>query len=101
MTKTTSVLARVEPDLKEQAEYILGELGIPMSNAISLYLKQIVLQRGIPFDIKLPKAPPLSFGSLSERDIDAELEKGFADLTRGHVREATDVFADLKRDYGV
>ncbi|MDR3076860.1 MAG: type II toxin-antitoxin system RelB/DinJ family antitoxin [Synergistaceae bacterium] len=101
MTKTTSVFARVEPDLKEQAEYILGELGIPMSNAISLYLKQIVLQRGIPFDIKLPKAPPLSLGSLSERDIDAELEKGFADITVGRVRKATDVFADLKRDYGV
>lgn len=54
MSKTSSVFARVEPDIKEQAEQVLNELGIPMSNAIGLFLKQVVLQRGIPFEMKLP-----------------------------------------------
>ena len=43
MSKTSSVFARVEPDIKEQAEQVLNELGIPMSNAIGLFLKQVVL----------------------------------------------------------
>ena len=42
MSKTSSVFARVEPDIKEQAEQVLNELGIPMSNAIGLFLKQVV-----------------------------------------------------------
>lgn len=39
MSKTSSVFARVEPDIKEQAEQVLNELGIPMSNAIGLIFK--------------------------------------------------------------
>ena len=54
MSKTSSVFARVEPEIKEQAEQVLEQLGIPMSNAIGLFLNQVVLQRGIPFEIKLP-----------------------------------------------
>ena len=54
MSKTSSVFARVEPEIKEQAEQVLDQLGIPMSNAIGLFLNQVVLQRGIPFEVKLP-----------------------------------------------
>ncbi|HPE94771.1 MAG TPA: type II toxin-antitoxin system RelB/DinJ family antitoxin [Bacillota bacterium] len=55
MARTSNIFARVEPEVKEQAEKILTELGIPMSNAIGLFLRQVVLQRGIPFDMKLPE----------------------------------------------
>ena len=48
MARTANVFARVEPELKEQAEDILQQLGIPMSNAVGMFLKQIVLQKGIP-----------------------------------------------------
>jgi len=101
MTKTTNVFARVEPDLKMQAESVLGELGIPMSNAISLYLRQIVLQRGIPFEVKLPCKKPISAGALSDACLDAELEKGIAAVKAGCVRKAGDVHADMKAKYGI
>ena len=52
MKRTSNVFARVEPEVKEQAEKILSELGIPMSNAVGMFLRQVVLQRGIPFDMK-------------------------------------------------
>ena len=55
MARTSNIFARVEPEVKEQAEKILTELGIPLSNAIGLFLRQVVLQRGIPFDMKLPE----------------------------------------------
>ena len=41
MSRTSNVFARVEPDVKEQAEVILTRLGIPMSNAIGMFLRQV------------------------------------------------------------
>ena len=37
MSKTASIYARVEPEIKEQAEMVLDKLGIPMSNAINIF----------------------------------------------------------------
>ena len=49
MAKTANLYARIEPEIKNKAESILEELGIPVSNAINMFYKQIILQRGIPF----------------------------------------------------
>jgi len=101
MSRTANVFARIEPELKEDSESILSELGIPMSNAIGLFLRQVVLQGGLPFDVKLPKKKPVAMGSLSETELNVELEKGYTDMKKGRVRPATDVFSDLQKDYGV
>ena len=101
MTRTSNVFARVEPELKEQAEDILSQLGIPMSNAIGLFLRQVVIQRGIPFEMKLPQRKPLVFNSLSEEEFNAEIEKGFADMAAGRMRPIGEVFAEMQRDYGI
>ena len=101
MSRTSNVFARVEPELKEQSESILSQLGIPMSNAIGLFLRQVVLQRGLPFDVKLPDEKPVALGSLSEKEFNAEMEKGFADIAADKVRPASEVFEDFKADYGV
>lgn len=101
MARTASIFARVEPEIKEQAEKVLEQLGIPMSNAIGLFLRQVVLQRGIPFDMKLPQNKPFSHGSLSEKQFNAEIEKGLADLTAGKVVPAEGVAARMHQDYGV
>ena len=54
-TKSANLYARIEPDVKEQAEGILAALGIPTSNAINMFYKQIILQRGLPFELKSPE----------------------------------------------
>ena len=54
MAKDANVFARVDASLKEQAESILSQLGMPMSGAINIFLKQIVLRRGLPFEVTLP-----------------------------------------------
>ena len=77
MARTSNVFARVEPELKEQAEQVLSQLGIPMSNAVSMFLRQVVLQRGIPFEMKLPKEPPLVYGKLTKAQLDAALERAW------------------------
>ena len=57
MAKTANLYARIEPDVKEQAETILNALGIPASNAITMFYKQIILKNGLPFEVKLPDHP--------------------------------------------
>ena len=52
MARTANVFVRVEPELKEQAESVLDQFGIPMSNAVGMFLRQVVLQKGIPFEMK-------------------------------------------------
>ena len=54
-TKTATVLARIDPEVKAQAEEILDELGIPASLAINMLYKQIVLTRSIPFRLGIPE----------------------------------------------
>lgn len=95
--KSANLYARIEPDLKEQAEGILSSLGIPASNAITMFYKQIVLQRGLPFDVKLPANLPIDISELTEGQLNAELEKGYADIKAGRTRNAEDVFADITK----
>lgn len=60
MPNTTTLNLRVNPIVKRQAEEILSELGIPMSTAINMFLRQINMTGGIPFSVELPKAPNAS-----------------------------------------
>ena len=101
MARTSNVFARVEPEIKEQAEKVLNSLGIPMSNAVGMFLRQVVLQRGIPFEMKLPQTAPLNYCSLTREQFDAEMEKGMADVKAGRVYSADAIEAEMKRDFGI
>jgi DNA-damage-inducible protein J len=54
MKKTATIRARVEPSLKSDVEAILNRLGLTPSKAIHLLYRQIKLQRGLPFDARIP-----------------------------------------------
>ena len=101
MAKSANLYARIEPEVKEQAEAILSALGIPASNAINMFYKQIILQRGLPFDVKMPTRRVLDASSLTDEQMDAELEKGYSDIKTGRTRSAKTVFADIRKDYEV
>ncbi len=98
MNKTANLYARIEPDVKEQAENVLETLGISVSSAINMFYKQIILQQGIPFDVKIPKAPENSAKWSKER-LDAELEKGYNDMLKGRTRPTAMVLSDVKKKY--
>ena len=101
MAKTSTVFARVEPEIKEQAESVLNQLGIPMSNAVSMFLRQVVIQRGIPFEMKLPAKRPLVMGELTKEQLDAEIAKGLDDVENGRVYSAEEVAEEMHRLYGI
>jgi len=93
MAKTVSINARIDPELKEQAELILDKLGLTSSGVISMLYKQIVLNRGLPFDLKLPE---LDAHVLSEEQFKSEIEKGLADLGNGTTVPTVKVFTTVK-----
>lgn len=70
--KSANLYVGIEPEIKEQAEGILSALGIPASNAINMFYKQIILQRGLPFEVKIPSSRLIDMNSLSEKQMNAE-----------------------------
>lgn len=97
--KSANLYARIEPDVKEQAESILAALGIPASNAINMFYKQIILQRGLPFEVRLPAEKPLSMGALSKEELDEEIGKGYADMLTARTEPADKAFADIRKEH--
>ena len=59
MTKNTNINVRTTEDIKKSAEVILNGLGLNISSAINLFLKQVINYRGIPFDLRLPNKETL------------------------------------------
>ena len=101
MANTTAVYARIDTDLKENAENILNRLGISPSSAIQMLYSQIVLTRGLPLDLHLPPAKPTAIGNMSRTEIDAELKKGMESLKSGKSYTADEVDAELAREFGI
>ncbi|MCI5791565.1 MAG: type II toxin-antitoxin system RelB/DinJ family antitoxin [Clostridiales bacterium] len=77
MANTTTVNVRMDKELKQNAEHILSQIGLSSTEAIKLFYKQVELNGGLPFEIKLPEkvyAENRLFADLSasERRADAE-----------------------------
>lgn len=100
MAKSANLYARIEPEVKEQAEAILNALGIPASNAITMFYKQVILQRGLPFEVKLPEHP-LDVSRMTVEQIDSELEKGYAKMNAGQSIPAKQAFDDIRGELAV
>ena len=101
MAKSANLYARIEPDVKEQAESILSALGIPASNAINMFYKQIILNRGIPFEMKLPSPNVPDMHRMNEAQFNEALNEGYKDFIDGKVKPAAAVFESIRRDNGI
>ncbi|MST89433.1 type II toxin-antitoxin system RelB/DinJ family antitoxin [Sharpea azabuensis] len=100
MEKTATLNLRVNPKVKEQAEKVLSQLGIPMSTAINIYLNQISLTGGIPFPISLPNAPaPINADLMTSEELHQKLEKGYDDIAAGRVQNAAEAFTKFRENH--
>ena len=99
MGKTSNIYVRVEPNIKEQAEIVLEQLGIPMSNAVSIFLRQVVMQNGLPFEVKLPNSRPIAIADMSEAQFNVEMLKAHNDFEQGKTYSLKEVENDLKREF--
>jgi DNA-damage-inducible protein J len=82
MSKTGYITARVEPKLKASAGKVLNRVGVSTSDAITMFLRQIVLQGGLPFEARVPNAE-------TKKAIE-ELESGGGETSRGSTKEVFD-----------
>ena len=54
MTKTTAITVRLDPQVKKEAQAVLKELGLTTTQAVSIFLKQVILNKGLPFALEIP-----------------------------------------------
>lgn len=66
MAKTAMITTRVEPDVKKNAERVFKKLGISTTDAISVFLSQVKLRKGLPFDVKIPNK--ITLKAMSDAD---------------------------------
>lgn len=95
MEKTATLNLRVNPSVKEQAENILNQLGIPMSTAINMYLNQIVISEGIPFSMKLKPPKSIDPNQMSDAELYAAFQQGYEDALSGKGRSAEEFFDEF------
>ncbi len=98
MSKTSNICVKVNNDVKAQADAVLERLGISMSAAIFVFLKQVIEQNGLPFDVKVPLNKPISISDLKEDDFNLELEKAENDFKNGRVYSLEEVKKELLKD---
>jgi len=66
MAKTETIHTRIDPELKADVDEILSQLGLTSSDAVKLFYKQVVLNNGLPFEIKLPKYNAVTLAAMEE-----------------------------------
>ena len=80
MAKTDTLHVRVEPSVKQKAEKTLNDLGLSITEAINVFLNQVILNDGIPFEIKKPKYNKATIQALEDTKNQKNLSKTFNDV---------------------
>lgn len=101
MAKTETLHIRVNENVKANAEETLAMLGISISEAVNMFLCQVNLTGGIPFEVKVPANIPLAMGSLSKAQFDFEIAKGVEDIKAGRIYTADEVEKELKSEFNI
>lgn len=100
MEKTATLNLRVNPNVKEKAEKVLSQLGIPMSVAIDMFLNQISLVGGIPFSVVLPKETlSVNADVMTDEELLEKIEKGYSDYTSDKVQDAATAFNKFREKH--
>ena len=97
MAKTGTLNLRVDDTVKSAADEILKRLGIPMSTAIDMFLNQIILTGGIPFDVSLPEAPQrVNVDFMSEEELFGKLITSLEDAKAGNKQDLKEFLTNFK-----
>lgn len=93
--KDSTVSARVEFDIKNEAEDILQKLGIPVSVLINSLYRQIIYSHGVPFSLTIP-AVPQTLDSLSADELNAKLQHSYQQSLSDEGKPFNEVFDALE-----
>ena len=93
----STVSARIDDSIKTEAERIAGEIGIPLSTAINIFIKKFIAEKGFPFDVTVPyKSDPHDV--IDEKLLDTAVKKAVSAAdSAGAVRQFTYLDPETKR----
>ena len=97
LTKTANRNVRIQENIKQQAEQILDTIGIPRATAIDMFYRQIILNNGIPFSLKIPKNLPVR-ENMDEKAFNSLMANGYAQAIQGDSYDIDDVFEELEKE---
>ena len=89
--RTANVTARVEPEIKAQAEAVMAKLGLPVSTVINMLYREIILWAGLPFRPSVPKARD----EMTKEEFDARMAVGLEQAKKRISSPADEVFDRL------
>ena len=93
-TKTANVTARIQPEIKRNAEAILEELGIPVSVFIDMTYRQVIAHNGIPFSITIPRTINAR-DTMSKEAFDSMMENGLEQAKKDESMNVDEFFEKL------
>ena len=80
MSKSAMVRARLEPELKEHAEKIFQHLGISVTQAITLFYRQVEMHNGLPFNVFIPTSETIKTFKATDSDHDLVVCENVGDM---------------------
>ena len=75
MAKTDIIHMRIDPEIKTGAETILRRLGMSTADAIGIFLNQVILRGGLPFEVKLPAPNKITLQAMHDAENSINLRK--------------------------
>ena len=95
--KTANVTARIQPNIKEQAEAILDRLGIPVSVFIDMTYRQVIMRDGVPFSLDIPDKFATR-DSITKAEFDTMMQTGLSQAKRNDSVSVDEAFEQLKAE---
>jgi DNA-damage-inducible protein J len=89
--KTSTIHLRIEPEIKADVDKLLGRLGISTTDAINIFLNQVILTGGLPFPVKMPEPNKETLDALKEAE----------DIRKGLMTSKAKSVEDFVREMGV
>ncbi len=93
-TKSANVTARVQPEIKRQAEEVLARIGLPVSVLIDTLYRQIIMTGGVPYSLTVPKLPARD--DLTDEQFNAVMETGCNQAQSGEGLPIDEAFAKIR-----
>lgn len=94
-TKSANVTARVQPEIKRQAEAVLEKIGLPVSVLIDTLYRQIIMTGGVPYSLTVPNLPTRD--NMTDAEFNAMMEKGYYQAMTGEGISADEAFEKIRK----
>ncbi len=94
--KTANVNCRIAEDIKLKAEDILTQMGLPRSVAIDMFYRQIIMNNGLPFPVRIP-SKPLIRENMTDAEFNSMMARGIKEANSDNLYDVDEVFDELSR----